>query len=240
MKVDHIIAQSSGIYCIINLVNNKQYIGSSKLLRKRLLQHKRDLRRNNHCNKKLQYSWNKYGEDSFYCIVLEYCNNLIEAEQFYIDNLKPELNISKIVGQYNPKQSNSIDIVYKYSLDGKYLHKYDDIIDAARENNIALSSIYRCLNNTYKKAGDFIYSTEKVDNMKPYKKRKNNSYLNRKVVVSDYTSLEKVYEFNSLKECAKYFKVHPPTISYAIKVKQKFKKKYLIYKQTEATLDSDI
>ena len=35
-------------------------------------------------------------------------------------------------------------------------------------------------------------------------------------------------EFNSLKECAKHFDTHRPSISHAIKVQQKFKKQYLL------------
>jgi hypothetical protein len=50
--------------------------------------------------------------------------------------------------------------------------------------------------------------------------------------VLDYFNNNLIYEFNSIKECAKFFECHSPSISHAIKVKQKFYKKYLIIYKT--------
>ena len=50
----------SGIYCIINLKNNKRYIGSSKNIRQRMWYHRAELRHNNHENPYLQASWNNF------------------------------------------------------------------------------------------------------------------------------------------------------------------------------------
>lgn len=233
MQINQIKKQQSGIYCIINTINNKQYIGSSKLVRKRLLQHKNYLIKNKHINKKLQNSWNKYTDENFHCIILEYCNidKLFEREQYYIDNLKPELNICLTVGRYPTKQNIRVDKIYKYDLYGNYISEYYDLVEASIENNITLSSIYRCINKEYKKGGNFIWSLEKKESIEPYKRnKKETTYLNKQVKVLDYYTNELVFKFNSLKECAEYFKTHRPSISYAIKVKQKFKKKYLIIK----------
>lgn len=54
-----------GIYKILNIKNNKFYIGSSTNLRKRLYEHYRELTQGMHCNKHLQSSWIKYGKDGF-------------------------------------------------------------------------------------------------------------------------------------------------------------------------------
>ena len=54
-----------GIYKILNIKNNKFYIGSSTNLRKRLYEHYRELTQGIHCNKHLQSSWIKYGKDGF-------------------------------------------------------------------------------------------------------------------------------------------------------------------------------
>lgn len=91
----------SGIYKIINLTNNKIYIGSSKSLNKRKVEHFSRLRVNAHSNKKLQRSFNKYGEQNFKFETLEFNNesNLISREQYYIDTLNPEFNICKIAGR---------------------------------------------------------------------------------------------------------------------------------------------
>jgi group I intron endonuclease len=55
----------SGIYCIENRINNKKYIGCSKDIERRWYHHKRDLESNNHSNRYLQSSYNKYGENNF-------------------------------------------------------------------------------------------------------------------------------------------------------------------------------
>lgn len=88
-----------GIYVIINKVNGKKYVGSSKNVRKRRNRHFSELRRNTHKNRKLQNSFNKYGEDNFEFKLLEEVtdkNELIIREQFFIDKLKPKLNINLI------------------------------------------------------------------------------------------------------------------------------------------------
>ena len=78
---------TSGIYSIVNLVNGKIYVGSAINLNKRWKNHKVELRLDRHCNIYLQSAWNKYGEENFSFVVLEYCERekLIEREQFWID-----------------------------------------------------------------------------------------------------------------------------------------------------------
>jgi len=49
----------SGIYQIKNLVNGKVCVGSTISFRKRFLEHKKDLLRNEHDNDHLQKTWNK-------------------------------------------------------------------------------------------------------------------------------------------------------------------------------------
>src|ERR1017187_10366861 len=92
--------KTSGIYIIINILNNKIYIGSAINLYKRLYEHFRTLKENKHKNKHLQSSYNKYKKDNFIYHLLEYCNKeeLIKREQYYINLLKPEYNICQIAG----------------------------------------------------------------------------------------------------------------------------------------------
>ena len=61
----------SGIYKILNNINGKIYIGSTKNFNKRWVTHKYLLRLNKHENKHLQYAWNKYGEVHFEFIKVE-------------------------------------------------------------------------------------------------------------------------------------------------------------------------
>lgn len=81
----------SGIYAIVNSLNNKKYIGSTGTLRKRFRQHYTALSSNQHANCHLQNAVNKYGMDKFYFVVLERCENIADTllliEQKYIDEL---------------------------------------------------------------------------------------------------------------------------------------------------------
>lgn len=72
----------SGIYMITNLENEKSYIGSSKNLYRRILNHFIK------CTKKLEitYAIEKYGPDNFIIEILEYTNkDLHIRESYYID-----------------------------------------------------------------------------------------------------------------------------------------------------------
>ena len=80
----------TGVYQIKNLANGKRYIGSSasqKGVGGRWIIHKSLLNRNIHPNKKLQNAWNKYGEDSFVCEILEVCDRsqCLNREQYYLN-----------------------------------------------------------------------------------------------------------------------------------------------------------
>lgn len=77
-----------GVYSIRNIVNNKQYIGSTTMsFIKRLQHHVNRLKNNKHKNSHLQHAWNKYGEDSFEFKVLEICDKetCLTQEQYYIN-----------------------------------------------------------------------------------------------------------------------------------------------------------
>ena len=84
------IGKVSGIYKIINVINNKIYIGSSKNIYCRKQQHIKCLNLNIHHNKHLQYSWNKYGKNVFKFVTIECCplENLEIREQFWMDFYK--------------------------------------------------------------------------------------------------------------------------------------------------------
>jgi group I intron endonuclease len=60
-----------GIYKIINVINNKFYVGSAVDLKRRKTRHFSELRTGKHNNRHLQAAWGKYGEQAFVFVVVE-------------------------------------------------------------------------------------------------------------------------------------------------------------------------
>lgn len=91
--VRHTPFLSGGIYAIKCLGNNKVYIGSTQCFRARWKEHLRHLRHGKHYGK-MQHSFDRYGENSFICTVLEFCekSELKIKEQHYLDDFKPHIN----------------------------------------------------------------------------------------------------------------------------------------------------
>jgi len=80
----------SGVYAIKNTINGKVYVGSAVTLKNRRHTHMAMLRQNKHHSRKLQNSWNKYGESAFVFEVLERVVDkelLVIREQYQIDLL---------------------------------------------------------------------------------------------------------------------------------------------------------
>jgi group I intron endonuclease len=83
-----------GVYKIVNLINNKIYVGSSIKIGKRIRDELHQLKNNKHHNKFLQPEWNKFGDEHFDVQIIEIISDtdnrqiLIEREQYWIDKLK--------------------------------------------------------------------------------------------------------------------------------------------------------
>ena len=90
---------NSGVYRIINIVNNKMYIGSSKDLNTRKTNHFIMLRGGKHHSIHLQRAFDKYGERNFKFEVLEYCEEsiILDRENYYLNSyLKTKDYISNL------------------------------------------------------------------------------------------------------------------------------------------------
>ena len=75
------------IYKIINLVNDKFYVGSTTNKKVRFREHRKQLRGNRHHCKHLQAAWNKYGEAKFDFVVVEVVDgnrDLLAAEDRWL------------------------------------------------------------------------------------------------------------------------------------------------------------
>lgn len=95
----------SGVYQIVNTINGHRYIGSAVSIRTRWNTHRHFLRSGKHANRHLQAAWNKYGEACFQFSIIEKCDklSLVQREQFYMDVMHPEYNLS-------PKAGNSLGV----------------------------------------------------------------------------------------------------------------------------------
>lgn len=78
----------SGVYRILNKVNNKRYIGSTEgTFKGRWINHRSDLNKRKHVNRHLQSAWLMYGAASFEFQVVERCHpdKCLEREQYWMD-----------------------------------------------------------------------------------------------------------------------------------------------------------
>jgi group I intron endonuclease len=97
--------QKIGIYKIVNVLNNRIYVGSAILLQRRYASHISCLNRNRHGNSYLQNDWNKCGSEAFEFHLLEAvekAEDLLTKENHwlnvYFDNKHTCYNICPVAG----------------------------------------------------------------------------------------------------------------------------------------------
>jgi hypothetical protein len=100
----------AGSYQLVNLVNGKTYVGTSKNLYKRLCQYTELARLKRLKRSKISLAILKYGLENFGIRILEVLNLdsvstvteqrdlIVKNEQYYIDEIKPEYNLSPTAG----------------------------------------------------------------------------------------------------------------------------------------------
>lgn len=133
----------AGIYCLINKINGKRYIGSSKHIKERLLEHLTQLESCTHSNKELQEAFDTNGLDI--CIVeyIEDANDreaILDCEQKWINfynSTNPEYGYNKI---------NSLVLPQSYvSRKTKNSFKAIKVMDELTRHNIFLRTIWRVI-----------------------------------------------------------------------------------------------
>jgi group I intron endonuclease len=160
----------SVVYCIYSA--DKRYIGSSVNIRARLLTHIRLLRRGKHFNPKLLGFFNKYGEGSLTCCIIEVCDrsSVRKREQVYLDELflEPKENVFNITRNAknalddpemlarllnSPNRHKSIEALRKAMLDPVNIQKSSERFRSLQkdENFIARRREATKLNNSTEK-----------------------------------------------------------------------------------------
>ncbi len=93
-----------GIYIIRCLQEDYCYIGSSKDINRRWINHKTALKNERHVNSELQLAWDAYGDESFVFEILELTADIVNREQHWINELKGKLYNSSN-NAWNPMQN---------------------------------------------------------------------------------------------------------------------------------------
>lgn len=189
----------AGVYLI--QIGNKLYVGSSSCsVGSRLITHRLRLRKNSHENIIMINSFNKYGEVNTHFKLLEFCTpeESVIREKFYIDTLKPELNI-----ELDPVLQNSeykCKKVYQYTLKGDFLSEYRSAADAERALDKSNSKISQCCMNKRKSAYGYLWSYTKVQTLE----YTNNSSKAKSKKVAQYSSKDLIRVYNSAAEAVRY------------------------------------
>jgi group I intron endonuclease len=231
----------SGIYQITNNINQRIYIGSAVNIKKRWYQHSSDLRLNRHYSLYLQRSYNKYGAKSFSYSILCLCpkEDLIKMEQFFIDTLKPEYNISKtagsclglkaseetkrkisansasrgLFGKYNPTSKT----VYQYDENGKFLKEWGSRMDIERDLGISSGNIGKSIYNRWFYYNSFWSYQYYGEIYKDIPKRHENWKKCRKAVLQYTADGKLIKEFVSIKEANASFGKRASHITHCLK-----------------------
>jgi len=149
-------SKKSGIYKIVNVVNQKLYIGSAKEFKSRYTNHVWSLRKGTHHNKYLQSDFLQYGEVAFEFHVLEVVDdthmNRLLVEQTYIDkyfdkqnmcyNVSPKINNWKLFGKLTCKKHMSESAKLRWTRDREALctarqqEKYRDTLSKSKSTKL--------------------------------------------------------------------------------------------------------
>lgn len=166
-----LINMKIGIYRIINILNGKMYIGSSKNLNERKINHFSELKNNKHHSIHLQRAYNKLKDkNNFKFEILEECNSeeLMEKENYYLnlycksndyinnlnkDFLKLSYNILPFAqkgfcGKHRKETIEKLKLVHPFRKDiviydsnGKFIEQLSSSQEVQNKYNISKNSI---------------------------------------------------------------------------------------------------
>jgi group I intron endonuclease len=212
-----------GIYKIINVVNNKFYVGSAVNFSRRKTRHFSELRTQTHNNSKLQNAWNKYGEASFIFVVVEEVHNkllLLEAENRWlkdhvgkeycynlgVDAIAPMLGIS---GEASPtwgRKRTPEELAAQSWKGKKHSEESKQKIRGALKGHHISTSTRAKISATLSGEGNFWYGKKRPDH---------SAKVSKPVVVTD--PFGKTMEYASISILREEMKLKPPTVNRALK-----------------------
>lgn len=207
------LPKTPGIYKIVNIINNKCYIGSSVNVRKRCREHILRLRSNKHPNDYLQNSFIKYGENNFIFEHLEEvfdCTLLLQREGHFITLIGSEYNLALL----NPEGYKTLSEETKKKIGVKSAEKF-----IKNPNLVQILAKARSLQPAWNKGKTGVYSKEVLEKMSRAATLRNsklpresysnliaaakkNSELHKKPIVQLDLSMNIVKEWDSLQEAA--------------------------------------
>lgn len=209
-----------GIYSIRHKESGRFYIGSTNDFQRRRQEHFNALRKGKHHSAYLQKVFDKYGEDSLEMKILEKVkeeyDSLLKIEQYYIDNLEPEFNVSKIA---TGGGNNQIPVA-QFTLDHVFIAKFDSIKLA----NLALNrewdedGIGACLRGDQKTAYGFKWIGIENENESSFllQKRLDERFEDSIKIQSVHPTTGWVTEYRTQAEAARDIKRDPASIREAI------------------------
>jgi group I intron endonuclease len=190
-----------GIYLL--KIHSYYYVGSSLNVKKRINDHRSNLKTNRHENRFMQNVYTKYGIASASYALLEICDNAtkLEREKYWIDTLNPQLNLIRDpCTQFNSTTQSKI--VYQFTLDNRYIGMWISASEVERQLNINGNAIARCCRKCVNKsAGGYLWSyTKTIDT--PY--TNNSKYAKIKAVTMYNKFGIRLIRFSSIIEAAKH------------------------------------
>ena len=113
--------------------------------------------------------------------------------------------------------------IYQYSIEGKFIKKWECIATASSELKINGSNITMCAKHIRPNAGGFRWEYEYVDELKPTVKiKKSRKGLNSKPILQLDEQGNIIAEYNSLNDAAEKINIHPSNISKVLHGNQTF------------------
>jgi group I intron endonuclease len=214
--IDYKFNKIPGIYKIINNINGKFYVGSTKNLYKRSREHFSKLNRQKHPNEKLMNSVKKHGINNFkFEIIVSYCNieDLLVLEGKYIALLKPDYNLDEVDmgGKRHCSEETKIKIGEKSKqkfIDNPELKTlFINSIGNISGWNKGLTDIYS--EETLKKMSEA--GKKNINNRKPedqetfFKAREKAWVTNKKKILQYDLNMQLIKEWDSITDAAAYF-----------------------------------